>query len=47
MARWGEINWEIVVDIYMLLYIKYIINKDLLYNTRDSAQYSVMAFMGK
>ena len=47
MARWGEINWEVGVDIYMLLYIKYIINKDLLYSTRDSAQYSVMAFMGK
>ena len=45
---WGErINWEIVSDIYTLLYIKWITNKDLLYSTGNSTQYSVMTHMGK
>ena len=35
------------VDIYMLLYIKQITNKDLLYSTGNSSQYSVMTCMGK
>ena len=44
----GEgINWEIGIDIYTLLYIKQITNKDLLYSTGNSTQYSVMAYMGK
>ena len=43
----GEINWEIRIDIYTLLYIKQITNKDLLYSTGNSTQYSVMAYMGK
>ena len=30
---------------YTLLYIKQIINKDLLYNTGNCIQYSVMAYM--
>ena len=33
--------------IHTLLYIKYIANKDLLYSTGNSTQYSVMAYMGK
>ena len=37
----GGINWEIGTDIYTLLYIKQIINKDLLYSTGNSAQYPV------
>ena len=41
------INWEIGIDIYTLLYIKQITNKDLLYNTRNSTQHSVMIYMGK
>ena len=32
---------------YTLLYLKWITNKDLLYSTGNSAQYSVMAYMGK
>ena len=41
----GEgINWEIGVDIYTLLYIKYITNKKLLYSTGNSTQYSVMTY---
>ena len=39
-------NWEIGIDIYTLLYIKWITNKDLLYNTGNS-QYSIMTYMGK
>ena len=31
----------------MLLYIKQITNKDLLYSTGNSIQYSVTAYMGK
>ena len=41
------INWEIGIDIYTLLYIKQITNKDLLYSTGNSTQYSVMTYMGK
>ena len=39
----GEINWETGIDIYMLLYIKQIISKDLQYSTGNSTQYSVTA----
>ena len=46
-VRGGGINWEIGIDIYTLLYIKQITNKDLLYSTRNSTLYSVMAYMGK
>ena len=41
------INWETGIDLYTLLYIRQITNKDLLYNTGNSSQYSVMAYMGK
>ena len=43
----GEINWEIGIDIYTLLYTKRITNKDLLYSLGYSTQYSVMVYMGK
>ena len=43
----GGINLEIGIDIYTLLYIKQIINKDLLYSTENSPQYSVTTSMGK
>ena len=33
--------------IYILLYIKQITNKDLLYSTQNSTQYSVMIYLGK
>ena len=43
----GGINWKIRIDIYILLYIKQITNKDLLYSTGNPTQYPVMAYMGK
>ena len=43
----GGINWEIGIDIYILLYIKQITKKDLLYSTGNSSQYSVITYMGK
>ena len=43
----GGINWETGTDIYTLPYIKYITNKNLLYNTGKSTQYSIMDYMGK
>ena len=44
----GEgINQEIGIDMYTLLHIKQITNKNLLYSTGNSTQYSVMAQMGK
>ena len=43
----GGINWKIGIDMYTLLYIKQITNKDLLYSTGNSTQYSVMTYMGK
>ena len=46
-GRGGEINWEVGMDIYRLLYIKQITNKNLLYSTENSTQYSAMAYMGK
>ena len=37
----GEgINWEVGTDIYTLLYIKQITNKNLLYSTENTTQYS-------
>ena len=43
----GGTNWEIGIDVYTLLDIKQITNKNLLYSTGNSTQYSVMAYMGK
>ena len=43
----GGINWEIGIGTYTLLYIKEITNKDLLYSSGNSTQYSVMTFMGE
>ena len=36
-------NWEIGIDIHTL---QQIINKDLLYRTGNSTQYSIMTYMG-
>ena len=51
VTRWeregGGINWEIGIDIHTLLYIKQIMNKDLLYSKGNSTQYSIMAYMQK
>ena len=43
----GRINWEIGIDMYTLLYIKHITNKNLLYSTQNPTQYSIMTYMGK
>ena len=43
----GGINWEFGIDVYTLLYITHITNKDLLYSTGNSTEYSVMTYMGK
>ena len=45
-GKWGR-DWEIGIDVYTLPYIKQIINKDPLYSTGNSTQYSVMTYMGK
>ena len=37
----GGIVREFGIDMYTLLYLKWIINKDLLYSTGNSAQYYV------
>ena len=42
----GGINWGIGIDINTLLYIKWITNKYLIYNTVNSSQYSAMTYMG-
>ena len=40
---WGVgINWEIGINVYTLVYIKQITNKDLLYSTGNSTQYCIM-----
>ena len=45
-GRREGINWAIETDIYTVLYIKYT-NKNLLYGTGISGQYSAMVYMGK
>ena len=45
--RGGGTNWEIGIDIYTLLCIKQITNKNLLYSTGNSTQYSVITYTGK
>ena len=43
----GErIDWEFGMDMYTLLYLKWITNKDLLCSSRNSAQCYVAAWMG-
>ena len=44
---WGEGTVrEFVMDMYTLLYLKWITNKDLLYSAQNSAHCSVAAWMG-
>ena len=43
----GGIYWEIEIDMYTVLYINQVANKGLLSSTGNSAQYSVMTYMGK
>ena len=42
-----EIVREFGVDMFKLLYLKWITNKNLLYSTGKSAQYYVTAYIGK
>ena len=42
----GGINQKFGINVYILPYIKQIINKDLLYNTGDSNQQSIVTYMG-
>ena len=44
---WGGINQEFGINIYTLLYMKEVNNKDLLYSTGNSTQYSVITYMRK
>ena len=46
-GKGGGTNQEFGINIYTLLYIKQVINKDLLYSTGNSTQYSVMTHLGK
>ena len=41
------VNQEVRVNIYTLLYIKQINNKDLLYSTENYVQYFVITYNGK
>ena len=46
--RWGGwINQEFGINIYILLYIKQITNKDLLYSTGNYTQYFVINYKRK
>ena len=44
---WGGINQEVGMNIHTLLCIRQITNKDLLYSTGNSTQYSVITYMRK
>ena len=41
------INEEVGTSIYTPIYIKFVINKDLLYSTGNSTQHSLITYMGK
>ena len=39
-----RINYEFEMNIYTILYIKKVINKDLLYSPENSTQYSLITY---
>ena len=41
LPGWGGRVWEFGTDMYILLYLKWITNKDLLYSTGNYTQYYV------
>ena len=45
-GAWGETNQKFGVNRYKILYVKQIINKDLLYSTRDCVQYLIITYNG-
>ena len=46
-GKGGEINQEFEINVYTLLYIKQITNKDRLYSTGNYTQYFVIMYRGK
>ena len=44
---WGRGSWAVGMDMYTLLYLKWINNKDLLFSTDNSPQCYVPAWMGR
>ena len=46
-VKGGEINWEFGIDMYTLLYLKQITNKDLPCSTGSSLQCYVTEYKGK
>ena len=46
LPGWGGINWKIGTDVYILLYIKYITNNNLLYIQQGTLS-TLMAYVGK
>ena len=38
----GGINWEFAINIYILLYVKYIINKEVLHSKGNTTQYTII-----
>ena len=47
MLHWGGINYGVRTGVYTQLYIQSINNKELLYTTGKSPQYSVVAYAGE
>ena len=47
MIKSGGINWETQTDIYILVYIKQMTNKNLLYQHRGLYSSSVTTYMGE
>ena len=45
--RRGGMNWEVGIVICTLLYVKWIITRDVLCSTGNYAQYSVITCIGK
>ena len=43
----GSIKWEIWINIHSLLCMEWMSNKDLLYSTGKSTQYSAVTYMGE
>ena len=43
----GAMDWGSGISICTLLYIEWIVNRDLMYSTGNSAQYSAVTYMGK
>ena len=45
VSKGERINWEIGIDLYIILYIRKITNKNLLYCTEYSIPYSVVTLL--